>query len=314
MDQGRRSFIKNAVAVAATAPFVGMARPVAERGRFPIIFFTKPLDGYALDFMLETLAEVGVDGLDLTVRPGGRVEPSSIKESLPMVIGSAKQRGLDVEMIVTAIAPHHGPDAEEVLRVAAANGIKHYRMGYARYRDTKDIGHFLQGLRSDFESLARLNRRVGIQGGYQNHAGTYFGAPVWDLWNVLRDISPSEISSQFDIRHAVAEGAFSWIVALRLVGEHIGSLAIKDFTWSVSGGKASAVNVPLGTGIVDFDLFFSTIRELGISVPISLHVEYPVLTDEEKALPLLRQQRLLVDRLSREVGFIRRCISKHKLS
>ncbi len=45
--------------------------------RFPVAFFTKPLDDYELGFMIETLLQAGVDGMDLAVRPKGRVEPNT---------------------------------------------------------------------------------------------------------------------------------------------------------------------------------------------------------------------------------------------
>ena len=35
--------------------------------KYPINFFTKPLDKYGNDFMIDTLKMGGVDGLDLTV-------------------------------------------------------------------------------------------------------------------------------------------------------------------------------------------------------------------------------------------------------
>ena len=161
--------------------------------------------------------------------------------------------------------------------------------------------------------LARLNKETGIQGGYQNHSGTKVGAPMWDVWELIKDLPPEQISSQFDVRHAVTEGASSWILAMRLLHKNIGSLAIKDFTWEVSGRKAKVVSLPLGEGIVDFDLFFKTLKELNIIAPISLHVEYPLIGKEEEGLPLLQKQQVIVTKIKKDVDFIRTNLMKYQL-
>ena len=36
------------------------------------------------------------------------------------------------------------------------------------------------------DGLARLNEKYKIHGAYQNHAGSNFGAPVWDLGRCSR--------------------------------------------------------------------------------------------------------------------------------
>jgi len=82
------------------------------------------------------------------------------------------------------------------------------------------------------------------------------------------------MSSQFDIRHAVCEGNRSWVTAMQLLAEKIGSLAIKDFTWDVSGGQSKVKKLPLGEGIVDFDVFFKNLKTFGVVAPITLHVEH----------------------------------------
>ncbi len=92
---------------------------------------------------------------------------------------------------------------------------------------------------------------------------------------------------------------------MHLLARNIGSLAIKDFTWQVDKGTARIINVPLGEGLVDFSLYFKTLRELNIDVPVTLHIEYPLLSPGEENYPLLSQQKLIVNRIKKEVQFIR---------
>jgi len=316
MNIDRRKFIKGMAAATAAMPFTSTFASVltdVPEINYPIAFFTKPLDSFEISFMAETLAEAGINGFDLTVRPRGRVEPERVKDELPLVIEAGKKNGLITEMMVTSIKSVEDKYAKPVLRTAAGQGIKHYRLGYYNYDFKQGIAESLDQIKGEMKQLAQFNKETGIQAGYQNHAGTRFGAPMWDVWNVIKDLPSDDISSQFDIRHAVTEGSSSWILALHLLKKNIGSLAIKDFTWDVSTGKAKIVSVPLGEGIVDFDLFFKTIKELNIHAPISLHAEYPLLTEEEESLSLLQRQKILIAKIKKDVDFIRMYLDKYQL-
>src|SRR5690554_6665189 len=315
MEFNRRKFIKNITVIAGAISVTNAYGTVSLKNvesKFPIAFFTKPLDNYEIDFMSETLSESGIDGFDLAVRPRGRVEPERIEEDLYKVIEGGKKYGLKTKMMVTAIKSIHEPYTKNVLETAAKLGIEHYRLGYYDYNLKDGIESSLSSIRNEFEYLIQLNKELGIQAGYQNHSGKRFGAPVWDVWNVIKDLPSNAISSQFDIRHAVTEGSSSWILALHLLKNNIGSLAIKDFTWDVSTGKARVESVPLGDNIVDFELFFKTIKELNIVAPITLHAEYPLFSKEEENLPLLQKQKVIVAKIKKDVDFIRMYLNKYQ--
>jgi L-ribulose-5-phosphate 3-epimerase len=313
MKTGRREFITKLTAAGAALPLgfspwnIGSFSKKIDKPA--IAMFTKPLDDYELDFMAATMAMAGIDSFDLAVRPGGRVNPENVADELPRVIETGKKYGLTTELIVTSIREAN-TEAELILKTAAHCGVKHYRLGYFSYDFKKGIWDSLQDTKRKLRPLVQLNEEAGIQAGYQNHSGTRLGAPVWDVWELIRDYPVEHISSQFDIRHAVTEGAASWILALRLMSKSIGSLAVKDFTWEVIDGKARVVSVPLGQGIVDFDQFFSLLHELGITAPISLHVEYPLLEGDEENLPLLQKQKIIATKLKKDVDFIRRYLNK----
>lgn len=317
MTYSRRNFIKGVAAAAAAIPFSNVLMPTSigelENKKFPIAFFTKPLDGYELEFMTESLAMAGIDGYDLAVRPKGRVEPEKVSDDLPMVLEMGRKYKLHTEMMVSAITDAHGKNTEPTLRAAAQAGIKHYRLGYYDYDFKKGVPESLNSIKKKLSDLAELNTKIGIQGGYQNHSGTRVGAPMWDVWELLKELPVEYVSSQFDVRHAVTEANASWVIALRLLSKSIGSLAIKDFSWKVSGNKAKVVSTPLGKGIVDFDPFFQTIKELNIVAPITLHIEYPFLSAEEENLSLLKKQKIIVSKLRNDADFIRLKLNQFQL-
>ena len=281
--------------------------------KYPINFFTKPLDKYGNDFMIDTLKMGGVDGLDLTVRPKGSVLPEKVAEDLPVVAEMAKNNGLFLEMMVSNITSDKTPYAKNVLKIAAQHGIKHYRMGYFRYNDDEKAKETIARAQTQIHSLIDINAQFGIQGGYQNHTGNYFGAPLWDLIGVLEKVASPWISSQFDIYHAYSEGYRSWEVGMEIMASKIGSLAIKDFTWEINNGRAKIKKVPLGQGVVDLDGFFRNIKTMNITAPITLHIEYPLLEKYEENLSLIEKQKIIVGKIQNDVQFIKSKLHQYQL-
>ena len=281
--------------------------------KYPINFFTKPLDKYGNDFMIDTLKMGGVDGLDLTVRPKGFILPEKVAEDLPVVAEMAKNNGLFLEMMVSNITSDETPYAKNVLKIAAQQGIKHYRMGYFRYNDDEKAKETIAHAQTQIQSLIDINAEYGIQGGYQNHTGNYFGAPLWDLIGVLEKVASPWISSQFDIYHAYSEGYRSWEVGMEIMASKIGSLAIKDFTWEINNGQAKIKKVPLGQGVVDLDGFFKNIKNMNITAPITLHIEYPLLEKYEENLSLIKKQKIIVGKIQNDVQFITSKLHQYQL-
>ena len=281
--------------------------------KYPINFFTKPLDKYGNDFMIDTLKMGGVDGLDLTVRPKGFILPEKVAEDLPVVAEMAKNNGLLLEMMVSNITSDETPYAKNVLKIAAQQGIKHYRMGYFRYNDDEKAKETIAHAQTQIQSLIEINAQYGIQGGYQNHTGNYFGAPLWDLIGVLEKVASPWISSQFDIYHAYSEGYRSWEVGMEIMASKIGSLAIKDFTWEINNGQAKIKKVPLGQGVVDLDGFFKNIKNMNIKAPITLHIEYPLLEKYEENLSLIKKQKIIVGKIQNDVQFITSKLHQYQL-
>lgn len=312
----RREFIsttsKAAVLTGTFLPFASAIKseyPTTSPSRPRIYFFTKEMDKYETDFMAETLAMGGVDGLDLTVRKGGKVDPEKVTEDLPTVVETANKYNLATDLIVTGITGTEDKQTEVVLKTASELGVKHYRLGYYTYDLSAGILESLEKIKFRIKDLSAMNRQYNIQAGYQNHSGGMVGSPGWDVWEMIKDFPAETISSQFDVRHATVEGNRSWKFILYLLSRNIGSLAIKDFTWQIDNGRSRIINVPLGEGLVDFDLYADTLRQLNIVAPITLHIEYPLLSQSEESLSLIEKQKIMVRVIKKDVQFIRNLIS-----
>ncbi|MEM9079642.1 MAG: TIM barrel protein [Verrucomicrobiota bacterium] len=233
----------------------------------PIGPFTKPLQFLSFEELAETLAELGFQGAEVPIRPGGHIEPEAVPDQLPALVEAFKKHNLEILAFASGInqvsAEQH---TETILTTAAKLGIKRYRLSYYRYDLTKPILPQLDDIRPRLHDLAALNKQLGIQGLYQNHSGrNYVGGPLWDICQLLAPHNPKHLGLAFDIGHATVEGGMSWPIQWKLAQPHLGMIFVKDYLWKNKRRQA----VPLGTGQIA-PAFFKKLPP----VPISLHVEY----------------------------------------
>lgn len=248
--------------------------------------FIKFLTDLPYERLAESIAALGFGGVEVTVRANdGYIQPAQAAAELPKFRQALEKHGLEITIVTTDIVAANHPHAESVLRAAADNGAKRYRLGFIHYDDRRRVVEQLEELRSDFDKIAALNRRIGVTGMYQNHAGAgYFGATLWDLYYVLRNYQPMELGCVYDLRHATVEAGESWSTLHQVIEPHIVAYSAKDFDW----GDRGSVHTPLGTGRVD-PQFYSTLAKSGFDGPISLHVEYLEQSDPDAQLAALKR-------------------------
>ena len=266
----RRSFIATAASVTVGNSLLSGDGFKSDRYA-PVCVFTKPFQSLTYDELADKIAEIGVDGIEATIRDGGHIEPKRVPEELPKMVEALAARNLKITVMTSSINDPNDPVTESVLKTAALLGIRRYRMKYFHYDLNKPIAGQIANFRSQCKELAALNHDFGITGLYQNHAGgKYVGAAIWDLSQVLDGIKPGDIGVAYDIRHATVEGGTSWPITFKMIRPHIDTVYVKDFVW---GEGARPTNVPLGEGRVD-PKFFAMLAESGFNGPVSLHEEY----------------------------------------
>lgn len=280
-----------------------------------ISIFSKHLQWLDYQDMARVAADIGFDGVDLTVRPGGHVLPENVERDLPKAVEAVRDAGLEVYMMSTAIGDPDDEHTERILKTASELEIGHYRTDWFPYDEAKNIAQNLEDFKSRLQRLAEMNSAYNIQGDYQNHAGTSFGSSIWDLWLVLNEINTDWIGCQYDIRHATVEGANSWQNGFAVIHPFIGTLDIKDFHWVKTENQWQEQNVPLGEGMVNFEKYFELIQKYDVQVPLSLHYEYDLggaehgattlETDKEQVLEALRRDLRTLERWLKEAGLER---------
>ena len=311
----RRDFIKGLGAIGLTLPVTGFtsSMPIEPKKKREICLFSKHLQWLDYQEMASVVKQIGFDGVDLTVRPGGHVLPDNINDDFKKAVSAVRSAGLSVPMMTTGIRDADDPVTEAILSLASETGIKYYRMGYYAYNDKFSINENLEEYQEQFKKLAELNEKYNIHGAYQNHAGRRVGGPVWDIWHLVNSLNPEYIGCQYDVRHATVEGAFSWPVGFRMLSPFIKTTVIKDFVWLKVDNKWRAVSVPLGEGMVDFETYFGLIKDYEIEGPISLHYEYPVLTKEDQELSKARKIDKTFQVMKKDLDKLKSMLSEYQL-
>jgi len=252
------------------------------KDQYEYCVFSKHLSWLSVDELGKALADIGFDGVDLAVRPGGHVEPEPVADALPRAVETLAGHGISCPMIVTNIS-EPSAEAARVIKAAAESGVRYYRMGYLHYGESIEAS--LAEHRRTFEGLAELNGRHGIHGAYQNHMGSWVGSPVWDLYSLLSDLDAKAIGCQYDVRHGVIEGGKSWPLGMRALAKRIRCVVVKDGTWRRrEDGRMSPESVPAGTGMVDWELYRSVLRETAFEGTLSVHYEFPLFDEDPKTL------------------------------
>ncbi|XOV93839.1 MAG: sugar phosphate isomerase/epimerase family protein [Bacteroidota bacterium] len=273
----RRHFTQYA-ATASLTPFLPFnlstrTKPISDP--LEIHVFSKHLQFLDYKELGKMVKEMGFDGADLTVRPGGHVLPENVNTDLPKAVEGLRLAGLQPKLMTTAITDGNDPINQNLLKTAAENGLKFYRLGWFRYPETGSIIEAVEEFNKKIIEITRLNKKFGINGSYQNHSGAHYaGASLWELNNILGNTSLPYQGCQFDVRHAVVEGGLSWPTAFRLIQPRINTIVLKDFKWVQEGDQWKVLDTPIGEGMVDFDAYFKLLKANNINVPVSMHFEY----------------------------------------
>ncbi len=270
----RRNFLGKVIAASALAAappltFFAKNENATPSSAHKFCAFVKPLQFLTYDELAELFQPLGFDGIEAPVRAGGHVLPEKVEEDLPRLHEALQKRGLEIT-ILTSDVNAVDARAEKVLRTAMKLGLKKYRMNWYQYDLQKPILPQLEAIRPKLKELAALNRELGMTALYQNHAGEKMvGSPLWDIYNLIKELDPKEIALAYDIRHATVEGGLNWPLQFNLVKSHLGAVFVKDSAWE----NRKIKNTPLGEGMVDRK-FFGMLKETNFAGPISVHVEY----------------------------------------
>jgi sugar phosphate isomerase/epimerase len=296
----RRTFLLAGAAAAAMAQ--------AAAAPLKVCIFSKHLQFLTGKDLAEGAAEIGFDGVDLSVREKGHVEPATVAKDLPALVKILREYKLEIPMITSGIVDADTPYAEDVLRAASELGIKHYRWGGLVYDDRRPIPEQLAAMKPRVAKLAALNAKYGMSAMYHTHSGIgVVGAPIWDLYILLKDFDPKSVGINYDIGHATIEGGFGgWIDSFRVCGPYLRGIAVKDCVWQKSAnGSWKSAFVPLGKGMAKLPQFFAMVKQAKFDGPLQLHFEYPLGGAEGGKLKVTMPKDEIFAAMRQDLGVLR---------
>lgn len=243
-----------------------------------VCIFSKHLHFLSYEELARECKVLTLDGVDLTVRKGGHVEPDRVATDLPRAVEAVRREGPDVPMITTNLNRAEDPDARPILETAARLGIRYFRCGGLKYEGDQNPIDQLPAFARQLRDLAVLAQEFDMIAGYHNHSGlANVGAPLWDLYRLIELIGLESFGSNFDVGHAFVEGGLgAWEINTRLLAPHVKMMAVKDFVWENNRVRWTT----LGQGHVRLAECLRIIQRSGFAGPISLHFEYKTPTRE----------------------------------
>lgn len=235
----------------------------------PITVFTKPWKD-SIPVLGEMLAGLGVDGLELPVRPGYPVNPDNVAEELPKaarVLASFGQR-------IYSIA---GPTDETTIAACGAAGVPTIRV--CEKIDLK-VGYMesVNQIRQRYEALVPALSRHHVQIGLQNHAGNNVGSAI-GIIHAIGQSDPKHVGAVLDMAHCGLAGEPEEM-AIDIAWSHLCMVNLKNaFRMRLGGPEVEEAEwrVYWTTGRYGYASWRKTaevLKRRGYTGPICLAAEY----------------------------------------
>ena len=276
----RRDFMRLAAAsglVAATTELRGEAAP---KSTPKVCTYTEQFQSLPISEVCQVFQRIGVDGLDLTVRPGGHIEPDRAKEELPKAAKAARDHGLEIMMLTTGIT---APDrqAEEIVVACQKLNIERIKLGYFPVGEFGDLAKRMDDVRRQLDAIVKLAAKYGVRPCVHVHSGATIPSNGFVLYDLIREMPPDRIGAYLDSYHmTITGGAGGWRQAIDLLRPWISLVALKNFQWEKLdrddiGQQQWRTNYcRLEDGVAPIPDFVSTIHQAGYRGFYTLHTEY----------------------------------------
>ncbi len=186
--------------------------------------FTKPWKT-ALPQLGKMVAELGLDGIELPVRPGYQVEPERVQQDLPAAVKQLGEFGVKITSVAStpteAVLAACAEQGITVVRVMAPIGDNGYMATEARIRD-------------QYDALLPLLERYNVTLGVQNHNGR-FVCNAMGLRHLLASYDPRFIAAVWDPAHNALNGEDPELV-IDIVWPHLCMVNLKNAFWQRTNG------------------------------------------------------------------------------
>jgi sugar phosphate isomerase/epimerase len=234
-----------------------------------ITIFTKawkdPLPGLA-----DTLANLGLDGVELPVRPGFQVEPGA---DVPAGLLEARQVFERAGMVIDSVAGDH---YERLIGACGDSGVNLIRT-MARIDMAAGYAASIDVLRRKLDAMLPNLERHGVTIGVQNHAGYFAGTAA--TMGIVGEFDPARVCCVLDMAHCALAGEPT-DMAFDIAKSHVTRLVnFKNGYWERRNGpEEQAVHkvrwTTHGHGAYVWRDYVEALRRVGYSGVYCLPAEY----------------------------------------
>ena len=279
---GRRDFIRTFVLSGLGTAFMETraGETTTQNSKTRVCVYSEQFQSLSIPEFCQVLKLMGVDGLDLTVRPGGHIEPQNARDELPEAMRVARDHGLEIMMLTTGITT---PDrnAEEILAACQRLGIDRIKLGYYPAEGFGTLAKQLDAVRLQLDGVVNLAAKYNVRPCVHVHSGATIPSNGIMLYYLIREMPPDRIGAYLDSHHmTITGGAGDWQQAIDLLAPWISLVALKNFQWErldrdATGQQKWRTNYcRLEDGIAPIPEFISTIHKSGYRGFYTLHTEY----------------------------------------
>jgi sugar phosphate isomerase/epimerase len=245
-----------------------------------IIVFTKLLKDKSLAELASLGQTLGLDGFDLCVRPGYPVNPDNVLETLAPAVKALAAAGLAVPMVTgaTDLVDPNQSSVEHILKAMDRAGVRLFKLGYFPFDPlTQEYWPAMSQARRALARWEELGKTYQVKLCYHTHSRGFLGQNCAALMHLIDGFNPSFVGAFIDPVHLVLEGE-EFRVGAAMVRQYLSIASIKDVMLrrvDAEGHSAVAFDVvPCGTGMVDFNDVFSTLRRYDFDGPLTVHCEF----------------------------------------
>ncbi len=246
-----------------------------------LVMFSKHLAELSIEEAARRAGEIGFEGLDLTVRPGGHIEPAEALVALPRAVERVQALGYDIPMITTGVTSADEPYAEDIFRAASEAGIRDLKLGYWRYEGFGNMRRQIEEVRDLLDGIADLAAKYQVRANMHIHSNAFMTAEAPVVWYLLLGRDPDVLGAYIDPGHMTVEGgAGGWKMGMDLLTPWINLVAIKSMAWfhhhddEIGQERWVTKLVPLAQGLVPWKECFRYLRDIGYDGTVSVHSEY----------------------------------------
>ncbi|MAE67333.1 MAG: xylose isomerase [Phycisphaeraceae bacterium] len=246
-----------------------------------VAVFTKPWK-MPLAELGPFVRDLGLDAIELPVRPGYPVEPDRICEGLPGAARVLAESGVSIVSVASEVD-------EAVIAACGDAGVPIIRICVGIPAE-QDYLTAVADVQRRWDAFVPQLDRHGVKIGVQNHCDRCI-THAMHLHHAVGKYDPKHVGAVWDAAHNALQGEDPEL-ALDVVASHLCMVNLKNAFWRrTSGPEAEHVTwasywTTGAQGLADWPRVIGALHRRGIDVPICLSAEY---SDESSVERLLRQ-------------------------